>query len=174
MMFKISKYLIFFFFAGMGCISGHRENLQTSIIQGDTLQTNLFNKLVDLTGHSIPENRLSDSLSFMIIPIDASCNYCRDKSVDSLNTALDEMNNHHFAIITGNGMKAIKAYFSGDKRNMPVKDGQVFVDFENKAYLNDLVFLHPTFYYSFNKRVYVKVKTVPITIHDDLRRFFVN
>lgn len=178
---KIFITTIFLVYASSSCQNnsahlshGQKDTFATASSNSipDSSQTVIFRKLLLLVNNEVSENMLSDSISFLIIPIDASCNYCRDKCIDNLIKFIPTLPSNHFAVITGNGTKAIKSYFSEQSKAIPVKEKQVFLDGGNNAYLNDLVFLHPTFYYCYNGKAYEKVKTVPVTIQDDLKRFF--
>lgn len=99
----------------------------------------IFSKLMDVINDST-KSQYKDSLAILIIPIDASCPFCRDRCIDYLNKYLNQLPNNHIAIITGNGMKAIHSYFSSKNKRVPSKDRQVYFDGTNSAYLNNLIF----------------------------------
>lgn len=132
----------------------------------------LFDRLLEVVGNQIPGKLLHDSLSFLVIPIDASCHYCRDKCVDSLISNIDKMGDSRVVIISSNGLKALKGYFTERKKDIPIGSSKIIIDYNNVAYVNDLVFLNPMFYYCHDKKVYEQIKGVPTRIKDNLHDFF--
>lgn len=151
-----------------------RQRQESIVLIGDsTLQESIFSRLVDLTNGTIPERLLDDSLAFLILPVQASCPSCRNKTIDSIVECQSKLSNRDFVVISANGgRKAIRSFFLERDKDLPEVGGRFFLDSTNQAHRYDLYVGNPTIYYTYNKKAYKKVATIPTTIKNDLREFF--
>lgn len=141
------------------------------LITENAVKDSLFIKIASL----IQDNDLpDDSVSFLIVPIDATCNACTDKSIDSIINHIDmkETGRKKISIISGASHKSILAYFSQRNVTLPAENKNLFYDDENAAFLKELLFHQPTIYYAYNKKVYKRIISTPITIKENLHDFF--
>jgi hypothetical protein len=151
--------------------AGKQESV--TAINGFTTQETIFKSLVDLTNHTIPKDMVNDSLAFLILPVHASCPYCRKKTIDSILKYQNALADRHYIIISANaGRKTIASYFRERGKELPVVENKLFLDTANKAFALDLYDNRPTIYYAYNKKVFQKVASLPATVKDDLHRFF--
>ena len=142
------------------------------LISRSSLQDSLFRSLQTLTDTSLGE-KSDDSLAFLILPVQASCPACRKKTIDSIIKYKETLPDNHFIIISASGgKKLIRSYFVEENSDLPQIPGKIFLDTVNKAYSFSLYDEKPTMYYSFNKKVYKKVASVPATVKRDLHEFF--
>ncbi len=136
-------------------------------------QSSLFQDLVAITGKTIPDTLLSDSLAFLILPVQASCPACRKKTIDSIAKHQSDLNDNHYIIVSANGgRRAIRGYFQEQNHELPDIPGKFFMDSLNLAYQRNLYVNKPTIYFTYNRKVYKKVAAIPATVRDDLREFF--
>lgn len=136
-------------------------------------QDTIFRNLLAITNHSIPLDVQYDSLVFMILPIQASCPSCRNKTIDSIVKYRDQLAEGHFIIISANGgRKTISAFFKERGKELPIIERKLFLDSTNQAFKFELYYNKPTIYYVYNGKAYKKVAGIPSTIRDDLREFF--
>jgi hypothetical protein len=145
----------------------------TEVIQDINKQTSLFKHLMSLTNNAVLAEFRKDSLSFLILPVQASCPSCRKKTIDSIIVYGSNLPSHHFIIISANaGYKTINAYFRDENSEIPHVKNRLFIDSLNKANTYELYDKKPTFYYTADEKVYKRVSAVPSTIREDLREFF--
>lgn len=130
-----------------------------------------FSKLAQLI-HKNPADKLPDSVSFLLIPIDAACNACRDKAVAATFRHKDFLRANQFIIISANGLKPIQAYFKEQNKIMPDSSNHIFYDSDNLAFMNDLIFTHPTMFYCYKGESYEKIVSFPLNIKENLEHFF--
>lgn len=153
--------------------SERKSQISGEMITDDKLQDSLFKQLMILTNNSIPNEFIQDSLSFLILPLHASCPSCRNKTIDSIIRYQRRLSKDQFLIISCNaGIKVMKRYFSDHERNMPVLTNQMYLDSLNQASKFDLFNANPSFYYTANSKVYKRVLAFPSTIKQDLHDFF--
>lgn len=135
-------------------------------------QDSLFMQLVDLTQHSVNEKQTADSLSFLVLPVEAACPSCRRKTIDSIQKYQHILPPNHFVVISGTSFKTIRAFFKEQDQSVPSAEGRIFIDSTNEAFIQDLVYTKPVIYYAAGKKVYRKVSSKPFTIKHDLKEFF--
>jgi len=159
---------ILFFF---GC--GKSKNNSVELITLPEKQNSLFYGLIEVSQHTIPESSLGDSLSFLVLPLQASCPACRKKTIDSIMMHREDLANKHYIIISANGgRKTIRGFFQEQEYEVPDIPHRFFLDSTNLAYKKQLYEDKPTIYYTFRRKAYKKVAAIPITVREDLREFF--
>jgi hypothetical protein len=139
---------------------------------GETISTNgseIFNKLVNIMGPNTTVAN-NDSLSFLIIPIDMTCESCRDKSIAKVDSLKNQLAPNKFVIISASDPKEIKAYFKNS--NIQITSRNVIIDTSNMALKSDLIYAQPTIYFSHLKSAYKKIKITPVNINKALDTFF--
>lgn len=133
----------------------------------------IFMNLMNVVGNTIDGGELDDSLAFLILPVQASCPSCREKTIDSILKHKGNLRERHYIIINANGGKeTINAYFKEQHGELPVMENRLFLDSANLSYRLDLCHDRPTIYYTHNRKAFKKVSAIPITVRDDLREFF--
>lgn len=136
-------------------------------------QDSLFRNLMLVSNNTVPDNKTKDSLAFLILPIQASCPSCRNKTIDSIARHEHDLRDGHYIILSASvGRKNIGGYFIERNSQLPYMPQQLILDTTNQTYKLELVDDKPTIYYSFNSKVYKKVSAIPSTVKDDLREFF--
>jgi hypothetical protein len=142
-------------------------------ITDPTIQATVFSQLISLTNGTISGETANDSLAFLVLPLQASCPACRKKTIDSILKHQHNLRERHFILISASGgRKTMNSYFEEENNSLPEMENKLFLDSANLAYKYDLYKDNPVVYYTFNKKVYKKVATVPATVRDDLREFF--
>lgn len=159
------------FFCSHACSNKKESNVQWSMLPDK--QDSLFLNLIAVTDARIPEFSHIDSLAFLILPLQASCPSCRKKTIDRIIKYGEHLPTNHFIILSVNGgNKMINSYFQEAGAEMPVIANKLFLDSTNNAYKFALVKDNPTMYYTYDKKVYKKVVSIPATIRKDLNQFF--
>lgn len=154
---------------------GKPANKQSSIeyIENGNRQDSIFKMLVTLTNNEISANHLDDSLAFLILPIQASCPSCRNKTIDSISKYRNNLEDRHFIIISANGgSKTINGYFKENNKVLPVIKNKLFLDTTNRAFKYELYDKKPTIYYAYKQKAFKKVAAIPTTVRQDLQEFF--
>ena len=155
------------------CSCGKGPESSIEIITTESQQEALFKDLMTVIQHNVPNSLLGDSLSFLVLPVQASCPACRKKTIDSIVKHQSDLVDKHYIIVSASGgRKTIKGYFQEQGYELPVIPGHFFIDSTNLAYKNDLYKDKPTIYYVYNKKAYKKVSAIPATVREDLREFF--
>lgn len=152
----------------------YKERISSvELITAASTQDSLFNGLLAVTSGSVPREVLEDSLAFLVLPVQAICPSCREKTVDSIVKYQDHLPDKHFIIISANGgRKLINSFFKEEHKRLPVIEGKLFIDSTNMAHHYGLYEDKPTMYYAYGRRVYKKVASVPATVRKDLHQFF--
>ena len=142
-----------------------------TIIQQVDQQVSLYNQLAQLLPTELPQE---DSLSFLILPLDAACPACRDKTLDSIYKFRKNVPPHHYIILSlDGGKKRLKQYFkNAGHSKIPEIPGVLYIDSTIKAWSLGLYKDNPTLYYTANGRTYRKIEAWPHTVKEDLREFF--
>lgn len=136
-------------------------------------QDSVFMQLMDITGHQIESDLLSDSLAFLIVPLRESCPSCLNKTIDSILKYSNNPPEKRLIIISlKGGRKSASAYFRDRKGELPEIPGKIFLDTVNRAAEFDLFNNNPAIYYTANKKAYQRVFSLPETIKRDLHSFF--
>lgn len=150
-----------------------KQEEDTQKISDPVDQKSTFDKLVQITQHKIPPKIISDSLFFLIVPIDAACNNCRDKATIATVQHRGSLKQNHFVIFSANGLKPIKLYFQEQNVVLPdSNNNNIFIDKDNLAFINDLIFTHPTVYHCYEGKAYEKIAGFPLNIKEVLEKFF--
>ena len=153
--------------------SGNRKQEVVEVITAAGKQDSVFRSLMATTSFAIPENKLSDSLTFLLLPMHASCPACRKKTIDSILKHQSNLLDDHYIIISANGgLKTINSYFKERKGRVPKIPYRLFLDSTYLAYKNDLYDDNPVIYFTYNKKAYKKITAIPATVKEDLREFF--
>lgn len=152
--------------------SDKHVNSTEQLISDPVMQDSLFRKLISLTDHSINDERLRDSLVFLILPVQASCPACRDKAIDSIDKHKLSIAQGHFIVISGKGRRTISSYFADRDKELPTTSERIYLDTVDHTFRYDLATTNPVIYYTFNRKVLFKVSCLPGTIKSDLRKFF--
>lgn len=166
--------VVIFLILSISC--GKSNNRKQEVVEQITAaskQDSVFKGLIATTNFAIPENRLSDSLTFLLLPMQASCPACRKKTIDSILKHQGNLLDRHYIIISANGgLKTINSYFKERKGRVPTISGRLFLDSTNLTYKNNLYEDNPVIYFAYNRKAYKKITAIPITVKEDLREFF--
>ncbi len=136
------------------------------------IDSQAFEKLINLTDSIAKTEQLSDSLSFLIIPLDAVCPHCRDKALKALMKHRDKITKEHYVIISASSYKGINSFFAEKNMGTPEVKDKVFLDGDSEAFKSNLIFMHPTVYYTHNKKIIKKIVSYPTNIDKVLEEFF--
>ncbi|THU39316.1 hypothetical protein FAM09_12445 [Niastella caeni] len=151
----------------------NRKDVSIEFVTGTQAQDSIFRNLIHLTQGALTEEVQNDSLAFLILPVQASCPSCRNKTIDSIAKYAANLPAHHFIIISANGgRKTIGGFFRERNKELPVIQGRLFLDSLNQANQFKLYEEKPTIYYTAEKKAYKKVAAIPTTVKEDLREFF--
>lgn len=166
-----SVYFLIVFIAMAAC--NEKKTGSIEVITNSNTQDSLFNNIIALTQGALPDPVQQDSLAFLILPVQASCPSCRNKTIDSIVAHSKKLADRHFIIISAKGgRKTINGYFRENDTELPVIKDRLFLDSINMAYKYELYDEKPTIYYTYNKKAYKKVAAIPVTVKEDLREFF--
>lgn len=153
--------------------SGNRHQEVVEEISSAGKQDSVFQGLLASTHFGIPEDKLSDSLVFLLLPVRASCPACRRKAVDSIVKHQNKLLDGHYIIISANGgRKTIGSYFKERKSEIPDMPNLLFLDSTNEAHKHKLFKDNPAIYFTHNKKAYKKITAIPATVKQDLQEFF--
>lgn len=145
----------------------------TELITSTGRQDSLFKALIAATQNGLPNSALSDSLAFLVLPVQASCPSCRKKTIDSIVKHQTDLPDNHYIIVSASGgRKTIRGYFKEQEYELPVIPDHLFLDSHNIAYKNKLYAENPTLYYTYQQKAYRKVAAIPATVKEDLHEFF--
>lgn len=137
------------------------------------VQDSVFKNLVQLTQGTIPQSLQDDSLAFLVLPVQASCPSCRNKTIESIVNHSGNLAARHFVIISADGgRKTINGYFRENDSELPVIPDKLFLDSTNLAKKFKLYDEKPTIYYTFKRKAFKKVAAIPATVKEDLKEFF--
>lgn len=156
-------------------LSCHKSKQALKIEQITELrdQDTLFTRLLYLTNQKITDSKAIDSSYFLILPINASCPYCRDKTLKAIYKYKDFLPSNHYIIISGNiGARHINSYFKDVNLKLPLIPNSLFIDSTNNALINDLSFQEPVVYFTYDKKARTKTTSTPYTIKIILKKFF--
>src|SRR6478735_9321195 len=168
---RISIVLSFTIILVLTCCSQKKHDGMEAITNA-VLQEELFSKLASINNYSIAQDAINDSLAFLILPMQASCSSCRNKTIDSIDSRKAKLDNKHLIILSGNSRKSIINYFKERKKASPESESRIILDTNERAFKDDLSSTNPVIYYAYNKKVYLKVSCSPATIKADLGAFF--
>lgn len=164
---------LFFCFFIIACDSLTDKSKNIELITESSKQDSIFQALLSITQNSIQTSDLSDSLAFLILPIQASCPSCRKKTIDSIVKHQENLITNHYIIISSyGGRKSTRGYFREQGYELPDIPGIFFLDSNNLAGKLQLYQEKPTIYYAHNRKTYKKVAAIPSTVKDDLQEFF--
>ena len=156
-----------------GCKQVTKKPKSIELITDWKKQDTIFLKLLTVTNKKLPETVQNDSLAFLILPVQASCPSCRKKTIDSIIKNSNSLLPNHYIIISANGgRKIINSYFLEEHASIPNMPDQVFIDSINLASNYELYDEKPTMYYTFQRKAYKKVSSIPATVKEDLHEFF--
>lgn len=165
-------YVIFILLAS-ACGSKSKKASSIEFITMAGQQDSVFQSLVAVTNNAVPDSIQNDSLAFLILPVQASCPSCRNKTIDSIVKHRKNLADRHFIIISADGgRKTIAGYFTENDKRLPVIKNRLFLDSTNEADKHELYDKKPTIYYTYNRKAYKKVAAIPATVREDLREFF--
>ncbi|OQP67610.1 hypothetical protein [Niastella populi] len=135
-------------------------------------QDSVFNKLMQVTHNLVPAYLRNDSLSFLILPLHASCPSCRKKTIDSIVENSNRLLPQQLIVIAARGgIKTITRYFKEQHSVIP-SARTLFLDSTDRSGELGLYDDKPTIYYTFNGKAYTRVAVIPATIKEDLSSFF--
>lgn len=165
---------------GYSCINSSetsnlsKKEINTTIsITDPKEQDSLFKRLIAVSGTIIPENKLDDSLAFLLLPVQASCPSCRRKTIDSIVKHENDLAPNHYIIISGNGgRKTLGSYFREQKVRLPELPNQLILDTINQSGRLELFTDNTVFYYTSKRKVYQKVPAIPDNVIGYLHDFF--
>ncbi|MGN7722632.1 hypothetical protein [Chitinophaga sp. 22620] len=142
-----------------------------TLVQDSQRQKDTYHQLAQL----VPDSVLTgDSISFMVLPLQASCPSCRDKALDSIIQFKEKVPKNHYIILSlKGGQKYIKHFFkNAGHKQIPEIPGVMFIDSVDKAGDFELYHSNPAFYYTSSGNVYRKISALPATVKEDLSEFF--
>src|SRR5687768_4161950 len=98
-----------------------------TIIQRPEQQASLYRQLAQIVPTELPPG---DSLSFLVLPLDAACPSCRDKTLDSIYKFRKRIPPNHYIILSfRGGKKHLKQYFkNAGHSKIPEIPGVLFID----------------------------------------------
>ena len=164
--------VISWFLLAQSCGASDKQS-SVEMIRETNQQQAVFKDLMTITNNSIPDNVQNDSLAFLVLPVQASCPACRNKTIDSIAKHQGDLEKNHFIVISANGgRKTISGYFQENDKKLPDIEGKLILDSTNVASKLNLYDKKPTMYYTYNRKAYKKVAAIPATVRDDLREFF--
>lgn len=144
-------FLLFFLFES--CMS-QSENQSTSI--------NLVNLLKEYnTNLSLQHNH-----SIIIIPIDLTCQSCRDKCIDLIQKG--KFTDTNIQIVLSSSNEKDMQIFLLNKAIKVNDYTNIILDTKNLAFANNLVFVSPMIYYLNKSTLVKKVELAPINIDNEL------
>jgi hypothetical protein len=157
----------------LGCGESLGKKNSIELISEVNQQKYVFQNLMTVTNNTVSDNIQKDSLAFLVLPVQASCPACRNKTIDSIVKHQDNLEKNHFIIISANGgRKTISGYFQENDKKLPDMVGKLILDSTNIARKLNLYDKKPTIYYTYNRKAYKKVAAIPSTVRDDLQEFF--
>lgn len=149
---------------------GRQEKSKTEIT--GSMQDSVFSYLSQIAGPTLSEEQKKDTLSFLILPLEASCPACLGKTIDSILKYQHHLNKYQIIIISLNaGKKRISSYFKERGGNLPT-EANIILDTLNLSSRFQLHESNPTFYFTANKHAISKKVGLPATIKEDLHQFF--
>jgi hypothetical protein len=155
------------------CAKPDVSKRSVTTITTESEKDSIFLNLMKVVDNVVADAELSDSLAFLILPVQASCPSCREKTIDSILKHKRDLKDRHYIIINANGgQETINAYFKEQHGKLPIIENRLFLDTANLSYRLDLCHDRPTIYYTYNRKAYKKVSAIPVTVRDDLREFF--
>src|SRR6185369_14001866 len=96
------------------------KSKSSELITLPEMQQSIFKDLLDVVQEDVPPPLLSDSLSFLVLPVQASCPACRKKTVDSIMAHRNNLAANQFIIIAATGgRKLIQGYFTQQDYKLP-------------------------------------------------------
>lgn len=171
---KSNATLFFAILFILSIVTGCHEKSPNSIelINNPGQQDTTFRQLMAIAGNSVQADSQNDSLAFLVLPVEASCPSCREKTIDSVVKHQNRLLDNHYIIVTASaGRKTINSYFREQKATLP-DIPQIILDTINRAQKFDLFENNPAVYYGVNRKVYKKVLALPATVRQDLNEFF--
>lgn len=158
----------------IGCGSSNDNIKESAIPVIDAKeQDTLFQLIMQVTNNHLPERVQTDSVAFLILPLQQSCPSCRDKTIDSIVFYNRHIASNRFIILSAHaGVKNAGVFFKERGHRMPPLSDQFYMDSTNKASSFHLFESNPAFYYAANGKVYKKSLALPATIKQDLQNFF--
>lgn len=164
--------IIFFVALILFSCRNEKKVTHTEVILDSNVQVHIFKKIDSLL-EGIPQVKAQDSLAFLILPINASCPYCKKKTIEKIAKKHKNIDTSHYIIISANkGLKTIAALFREQGYDLPITSSNIRIDSTNKASEYALCADKPTFYYSTKGKIYKKVASIPYSVKDDLADFF--
>jgi hypothetical protein len=155
------------------CSSSSKKMNSIELISEANQQESIFQSLMAVTNKALSENIQKDSLAFLVLPVQASCPACRNKTIDSIVIHQTDLLENHFIIISANGgRKTINGYFLENNKDLPIIKDKLFLDTTNQAFKLGLYDKKPTIYYTHNLKTFKKVAAIPATVRQDLQEFF--
>lgn len=146
--------------------------ISTEIITSVAVQEQLFQDLQEVFLKDISGINPGDSLSFLILPLQASCPSCRKKTIDSIMAHPQLQKNHFINIAISGGRKTANSFFRQQNYEMPELTSTFQFDSTNLTYQKGLYKDQPMIYYAANQKVYKKIAARPSSVREDLREFF--
>lgn len=167
------SFVVAFSIMIFSCAKPDVSKRSVTMLTAEGEKDSIFINLMKVVGDTIVDAELNDSLAFLILPVQASCPSCREKTIDSILKYRKSLKERHYIIINANGGKeVINEFFKEQHGELPEIENRLFLDSANLSYRLGLCHDRPTIYYTHNRKAYKKVSAIPITVRDDLREFF--
>ena len=143
------------------------------LLNNEQEERTLFEKIITIGDlKSKLNDHVSDSLSVLVLPLEASCPSCRNKTIDSIMRYADNLTDNSIVILSAKaGIKNMNAFFrERGYVSIPANNERIILDSTNQA--SGLYKNNTTIYYASQQKVYKVVSSVPATIKNDLHEFF--
>lgn len=157
----------------LSCNNSEKKNNNHVLLNNEQEERTYFSKIISVGNlESELSNQVSDSLSILVLPLEASCPSCRNKTIDSIMSYAGKLNDHSVVILTAKaGIKNMNAFFrERGYESIPLENKKIVLDSTNQA--NGLYKNNTTIYYTSQRKVYRIVSSMPATIKNDLHEFF--
>jgi hypothetical protein len=173
-MYRYFSWIFIIYFLEVSCVEKRliKRDINNEIIAEGGRQDTLFRQLMSITKKSMSDSILTDSLAFLILPVEAACPACRKKVIDSLIEHEDSLDSKHFVIVSGTSNRNINSYLVERGMRLPVRNKNVLIDSTNQAFKMGLIFTEPTVYYAYNQRAYQKITCIPSNVKKEMHLFF--
>lgn len=149
--------------------SSQQEKTPSGNIDSTTAKT-AFSSIKKIAGNAI--SSATDSTHLLILPLEASCPSCREKTIDSILKHYQSMPPNHLVIISAPaGRRSMSSYFKERNGQLP-EQASIILDTTNLSTRLNLHENNPTIYTIYGDRVTYKKSSLPATVKTDLHHFF--
>ena len=157
----------------LSCNYSEKKSNNLVLLNNEQEERSYFEKILAIGNlDSKLSKQVSDSLSILVLPLDASCPACRNKTIDSIMKHAGKLSDNSILILTAKaGIKNMNAFFrERGYDSIPLDNKRIVLDSTNQA--SGLYKNNTTIYYASQQKVYKIVSSIPATIKNDLHEFF--